>query len=109
ALAFLGQINTFAAPQQQTAPSGAASKKDERPDMRSKPPELPANFLMAAKTVAQSPRKGGWSDIPMASGTKLHTWISYPQSTAKAPIVLLFQPAPGMAMIVPVTRGAGSD
>jgi carboxymethylenebutenolidase len=103
ALAFLGQINTFTTAAQQ------APTRDERPDMRSKPPDLPANFLMAAKTVAQSPRNGGWIDIPMAGGTKLHTWISYPQSTGKAPVVLIFQPAPGMDMGEPITRGGGAD
>src|SRR3989442_22061 len=112
ALAFLGQINTFTAPskQAQQAPAGrGTATRDERPDMRSKPPELPANFLMAAKTVAQSPRKGGWIDIPMAGGTKLHTWISYPQGAAKAPVVLVFQPGPGMDMGEPITRGGGAN
>jgi carboxymethylenebutenolidase len=77
--------------------------------MRSNRPDLPANFLMAAKTVAQSPRKGEWLDIPMASGTKLHTWISYPQNVAKAPVVLVFQPGPGMDMGEPITRGGGAN
>jgi carboxymethylenebutenolidase len=77
--------------------------------MRGKRPDLPANFLVAAKTVAQSPRKGEWVDIPMASGTKLHTWISYPQNVAKAPVVLVFQPGPGMDMGEPITRGGGAN
>jgi carboxymethylenebutenolidase len=76
--------------------------------MRDKRPDLPANFLMAAKTVAQSPRKAEWVDIPMASGTKLHTWISYPQNVAKAPVVLIFQPGPGMDMGEPITPGSGA-
>lgn len=77
--------------------------------MRGKRPDLPANFLMAAKTVAQSPRKGEWVDIPMASGTKLHTWISYPQNVTKAPVVLVFQPGPGMDMGEPITPGGGAN
>lgn len=77
--------------------------------MRSKRPDLPANFLMAAKTVAQSSRKGGWVDIPMASGTKLHTWISYPQNVASAPVVLVFQPGPGMDMGEPIVKGGGAN
>jgi len=77
--------------------------------MRGKRADLPANFLMAAKTVAQSPRKGGWVDIPMASGMKLHTWISYPQNVASAPVVLVFQPGPGMDMGEPITRGGGAN
>lgn len=77
--------------------------------MRSKRADLPANFLMAAKTVAQSPRKGEWVDIPMANGTKLHTWISYPQNVASAPIVLVFQPGPGMDMGEPIVKGGGAN
>jgi carboxymethylenebutenolidase len=76
--------------------------------MRAKRPNLPANFLMAAKTVAQSPRKGEWIDIPMQGG-KLHTWISYPQNVTKAPVVLVFQPGPGMDMGEPITRGGGAN
>src|SRR5216110_1944335 len=86
-----------------------AERDDERADMREKRPDLPANFLVAAKTVAQSPRKGAWVDVPMASGTKLHTWISYPQGTMRAPVVLIFQPGPGMDMGEPPTRGGGAN
>ena len=78
-------------------------------DMRGKRADLPANFLMAAKTVAQSPRKSEWVDIPMNSGTKLHTWISSPQNVAKAPVVLVFQPGPGMDMGEPITPGGGAN
>jgi carboxymethylenebutenolidase len=109
ALAFLGQINTFTAAAAQVPASGTRPKTDDRPNMATKPPDLPANFLMAAKTVAQSPRRAGWIDIPMSSGTKLHTWISYPQTTGKAPVVLVFQPGPGMDMGEPVTRGGGAN
>jgi carboxymethylenebutenolidase len=77
--------------------------------MTSKRADLPANFLMAKKTVAQSPRKGEWVDIPMRSGTKLHTWISYPQNAAKAPVVLIFQPGPGMDMGEPIVKGGGAN
>jgi len=108
ALAFLGQINTFSAATQVPA-SGTRPKTDDRPNMASKTPDLPANFLMAAKTVAQSPRKGGWIDIQMVGGKKLHVWISYPQTTGKAPVVLVFQPGPGMDMGEPVTRGGGAN
>jgi carboxymethylenebutenolidase len=77
--------------------------------MNGKRPDLPANFLMAAKVVAQSPRKGEWVDIPMKSGVRLHTWISYPQNVAKAPVVLVFQPGPGMDMGEPIVRGGGAN
>ena len=92
----------------QTAAAGRGAG-DGLGGMRSKRPDLPANFLMAAKTVAQSPRKGEWLDIPMTSGTKLHTWISFPQNVAKAAVVLVFQPGPGMDMGEPITPGGGAN
>ena len=88
---------------------GAAAEAMPTSGMNGKRPDLPANFLMAAKVVAQSPRKGEWVDIPMKSGVKLHTWISYPQNVAKAPVVLVFQPGPGMDMGEPITRGGGAN
>lgn len=110
ALAFLAQLD---APQQAGRggqASGRGRGEAETPGgMRAKRPELPANFLMAAKTVAQSPRKGEWIDIPMDGGTKLHTWISYPQNVTRAPVVLVFQPGPGMDMGEPITRGGGAN
>ena len=110
ALAFLGQLDTPTAAQQAglgQAGRGAAPAEPAG-GMRAKRPDLPANFLMAAKTVAQSPRKGEWVDIPMAGGTKLHTWISYPQTAGKAPVVLVYQPGPGMDMGEPDhSRGWG--
>ena len=110
ALAYLGQIDR---PVAQQAGRGQAGGRVEPPPttggMRGKRPDLPANFLVAARTVASSPRKGEWVDIPMASGTKLHTWISYPQTTGRAPVVLVFQPGPGMDMGEPITRGGGAN
>ena len=111
ALAFLAQLDP--APAARQAGGAQAGRGAPVPTtgggMAVKRPELPANFLIAAKVVAQSPRKGEWVDIPMASGTKLHTWISYPQTTGKAPVVLVFQPGPGMDMGEPVTRGGGAN
>jgi carboxymethylenebutenolidase len=113
ALAFLsGRLETVA--QQQEGRAGRAGRAggtgaDAGLPMRGKKPELPANFLMALRTVAESPRKGEWVEIPMASGGKLHTWISYPQNVAKAPVVLVFQPGPGMDMGEPITRGGGAN
>lgn len=112
ALAFLGQLDTPLEAQERgrgQAGRGAAPAEPPAGGMRAKRPDLPANFLMAARTVAQSPRKGEWVDIPMASGTKLHTWISYPQTTGRAPVVLVYQPGPGMDMGEPVTRGGGAN
>ncbi|NOT28587.1 MAG: dienelactone hydrolase family protein [Acidobacteria bacterium] len=109
ALAYLTQIDSPGAAQQAARGAQAGAPAEATSGMRGKLPHLPANFLMAAKVVAQSPRKGEWVDIPMAGGTKLHTWISYPQTTGKAPVVLVYQPGPGMDMGEPVTRGGGAN
>ena len=109
ALAYLGQIDSPKTAQQSARAGQAGAPVEAVSGMRGKLPHLPANFLMAAKVVAQSPRKGEWVDIPMAGGTKLHTWISYPQTAGKAPVVLVYQPGPGMDMGEPVTRGGGAN
>lgn len=88
---------------------GTAPAADAFGGMTSKRPDLPANFLMAARTVAQSPRKASWVDIPMSSGAKLHTWIAYPQNVTRAPVVLIFQPGPGMDMGEPPVKGGGAN
>jgi carboxymethylenebutenolidase len=113
-LALLAGQTTPAAPAGQRGERGqrggrGGARDDERANMQEKKPELPANFLMAGKTVAQSPRKGQWVDIPMESGVKLHTWISYPQGVTSAPVVLVFQPGPGMDMGEPPTKGGGAN
>jgi carboxymethylenebutenolidase len=109
ALAFVAGQTTTPAAAGARGRDAARGGDDERANMQEKRPDLPANFLMAAKTVTQSPRKGEWVDIPMASGTKLHTWISYPQGVAKAPVVLVFQPGPGMDMGEPPVKGGGAN
>jgi carboxymethylenebutenolidase len=110
ALAYLSQIDR---PLARQAGGGQAGGRVEPPPttggMRGKRPDLPANFLVARRTVESSPRKGEWVDIPMASGVKLHTWISYPQTTGRAPVVLVFQPGPGMDMGEPTTPGGGAN
>jgi carboxymethylenebutenolidase len=112
ALAYLGQIDRPVAQQAgrgQAGRGGAVEPPPTTGGMRGKRADLPANFLVAARTVASSPRKGEWVDIPMASGTRLHTWISYPQTNGRAPVVLVFQPGPGMDMGEPITRGGGAN
>jgi carboxymethylenebutenolidase len=76
--------------------------------MREKCDALPANFLMAATTVAHSPRKGEWIDIPMGA-TKIRTWIAYPQGAAKVPVAVVIHPGPGMDMGEPPTLGGGAN
>ena len=83
--------------------------RTDRIPTRSKHPDYPANFLMAARVVDESPRRGEWIDIAMASGTQLRTWISYPEGDTPAPVVLVFQPGPGMDMGEPAQPGGGAN
>jgi carboxymethylenebutenolidase len=56
--------------------------------MSSKQPDLPPHLNLAARTLAESPRKGEWADVPMGD-VKLRTWISYPEGNSPAPIVVV--------------------
>lgn len=77
-------------------------------NMQQKCDGLPANFLMAATTVGHSPRRGEWVDVPMGA-TRIRTWITYPQGTGSAPIIVVIQPGPGMDMGEPPTPGGGAN
>jgi carboxymethylenebutenolidase len=65
------------------------------PRVLMKKPTLPAADVTATATMAKTPRRGEWVDIPVGSA-KLKTWISYPRSNDKAPIVVVIHGAPGM-------------
>src|SRR4051812_26032273 len=44
----------------------------------------------AAKQLKDSPRHGEWVDITMpGSEVKLHTWVVYPETKDKAPVVIV--------------------
>lgn len=52
-------------------------------------PAIPADGAKAADTLKASPRHGEWQDIALADGTKLHTYVVYPERGGKAPVVLV--------------------
>jgi len=78
-----------------------AAKNDEKKNaprpggLTGKVPELPANLFTAASTVARSPLKHEWQDIPYGKG-KLHIWVHYPQGDGRVPVVLLMPYDPGL-------------
>ena len=57
--------------------------------------DLVAGTSTAKSTLTHSPIRGEWVDIPMSTA-KLHTRITYPQSGAKAPIVIVMTGAGGL-------------
>lgn len=57
--------------------------------------DLVAGASTAKSTLARSPIRAEWVDIPVGNA-KLHTRITYPQSAAKAPIVIVMTGAGGL-------------
>src|SRR2546423_8520314 len=53
-----------------------------------KNPDLPAGAFTPSSTLAHTPLKHEWVDIPLG-GRSVHTCISYPEGTPQAPLGLL--------------------
>ena len=73
------------------AQGGAAAPPAAKPaDSPQAAMAIPANDKTAADTLKNSPRHGEWVDIALpGTETKLKTWVVYPESKAKAPVVLV--------------------
>jgi carboxymethylenebutenolidase len=66
------------------------------PGLNVKPDDLPANWVMAEKVVATTPRKNEWIDVPVpGTNVKVHTWVVYPAGDQKAGAVLVLAGASG--------------
>lgn len=50
---------------------------------------LPADADQAKEALAKSPRHGEWVDIKLPDGGKLVTWVVYPETKAKAGVVIV--------------------
>ncbi len=65
-------------------------------------PPLPPNEAIppdadgAKAALAKSPRHGEWIDLPLADGTKLLTWVVYPESKARAGVVVVIHEIYGL-------------
>src|SRR5215510_9404518 len=60
----------------------------------------------ATRALAESPRHGEWVNIPLADGTKLNSWVVYPERSTKAGVVLVIHDINGMRDI---TRAVGDQ
>jgi carboxymethylenebutenolidase len=49
------------------------------------------------RALAETPRHGEWVDIAIADGTKLNTWVVYPERKDKAGVVLVIHDIRGMS------------
>jgi carboxymethylenebutenolidase len=56
----------------------------------------PGNADHAARALKESSRHGEWVDIQVADGTKLNSWIVYPEKKEKAGVVLVIHDINGM-------------
>lgn len=69
-------------------------------------PALPASGDKAVDALKASPRHGEWTDLALADGVKLHTWVVYPERADKAPVVLVIHEIFGMTDWVRSTADA---
>lgn len=58
---------------------------------------LPPEEAAAKAALKASPRHGEWVDIAMADGTKLATWVVYPERKDKAGVVLMIHEIFGLS------------
>ncbi len=84
------------------APGGGGARGGGAPQVP--PIDVPWNDALpagtaeqAARALKESTRKAEWVDIVMKDGTKLHSWVTYPDGTAKAGVVLVIHDIRGMA------------
>ncbi len=116
-IACLATVLSFAhaqPPAAPAAPAGAAVGGGARGGAPAVPPievvwndSIPAGTAEhATRQMAETKRKGEWVDIAMKDGTKLHSWVTYPDGTAKAGVVLVIHDIFGLA---DVTRAVGDQ
>ncbi len=65
---------------QQTAPAAAAPPKNDK---------IAPPLAYAAEALKESPRHGEFVDIAMPDGTKLNSWVVYPERAEKVGVVLV--------------------
>ena len=69
--------------------------------------ETPPAGDKATEALKASPRHGEWVDIKLADGkTNLHAWVSYPERSDKAPVVLVIHEIFGLTDWVRSTADA---
>jgi carboxymethylenebutenolidase len=80
-------------------PEPVAQTRGEQPcavgSLNCKRDDMVAGFNTAKSTLAHSTLRAEWVDIPLGTA-KLHTRITYPQGSGKAPIVIIMTGANGL-------------
>ena len=60
-------------------------------------PKLPPMEQAARTRLDHSPRHGEWDNVKMADGTVIKTWVSYPEVSTKAPVILVIHEIFGLS------------
>ncbi|MDE3156357.1 MAG: dienelactone hydrolase family protein [Acidobacteriota bacterium] len=60
-------------------------------------PKLPAMEQTARARLDHSPRHGEWDNVTMADGSVVKTWVSYPEVSTKAPVVIVIHEIFGLS------------
>ena len=81
----LAQTDPHAGHGQEMAAAPAATPAPRAPRNEA----LPADADQAKEALAKSPRHGEWVDIKLPDGGKLVTWVVYPETKAKAGVVIV--------------------
>jgi carboxymethylenebutenolidase len=77
---------------------GRGGAQRDAPGLNVKPDDLPANWVMAAKTANTTPRKNEWIDVPVpGTNVKVHTWVVYPDGTQPVGTVVVLHGASGIS------------
>lgn len=57
----------------------------------------PCSSEHVARALEESTRHGEWVDVPLADGSKMESWVVYPERKDKAPVVLVIHYIRGMS------------
>ena len=58
---------------------------------------IPPDAEHAKAALEKSPRHGEWVDVKLSDGTKLVTWVVYPETKAKAGVVIVIHEIFGLS------------
>jgi carboxymethylenebutenolidase len=67
------------------------------PTTAPKAAEIPPDADHAKEALAKSPRHGEWVDVKLADGTKVVTWVVYPEKKEKAGVVIVIHEIFGLS------------
>lgn len=112
-LAALAVATPSAAQQAPAAPAGAQAPASGGRQGAAPPIDVPWNDAIpagtadqAARALRESPRHGEWVDIKLADGTAMKSWVTYPERSTKAGVVLVIHDINGLRDI---TRAVGDQ